>query len=346
MNCEQISELLSPYIDQMTNAKENKAIIAHLAVCQNCREELKELESLAAMMHELYTPQLPDTFAQDLRQRLNDEKVSILKPMELKRPSKAGWIAAAVAIVALGTGIFSSSFVPIDNIIAYRQNQTENNEFKKPSMSVEEILSHIKIWDKDTNNDNTADIAQTNTGNEEPIKEPVEPTDNIPVANEPVIETDPDPGIRIADIFSAQIKVDNTEEAVDQIIQIAQANNAEYDLNATSSIVQAFSAGSTQMVELKVSHDRVDSLIKEIDSMGMIAAPMHDETVLTDDYADAQEQIKVINEKIAEAKKIDDQLQLKQLNKDLYEWTSRKTVIDEEINLATVRVYLVEEINP
>lgn len=347
MKCEQISELLSAYIDQMTSVKENNAIIAHLKSCPDCRRELEELQSMTAMMHDLYTPQLPETFAQELRQHLNDEKITILKPHELKTPSKAGWIAASVAIVALGAGIATSHFVPIDNIVALQEQPTVK-ETTKPSMSVEDILNRIKIWDKEkpgNTSEGAADVADNNQDPAGPDPETIEQPPETKATPEVTIE-EPDSGVRIADIYSARIKVENTEEAINQVIKIADANNAQYQVVGTDSMVQAFSAGSSQMVELKVSPERVDSLIKEFESMGMIAAPMHDETVLSEEYAEALEQIKSINQQIEAAKNNEDQLQLKKLNKDLYDWTSRKTVIDDEVTMDTVRVYLVEEINP
>lgn len=348
MRCEQITELLSAYIDQMTSVKENDAIVAHLESCPDCRRELEELQSMTAMLHDLYTPQLPEKFAQELRQHLNDEKITILKPHELKTPSKAGWIAAAVAIVALGAGIATSHFVPIDNIVALQEQPTVK-ETTKPSMSVEDILNRIKIWDKEkpgNTDEGTVNIADNNQNLDEiDTKTSEQPTDNEPPVGVMSAE-DPDPGVRIADIYSTRIKVDNTEEAINQVIKIADANNAQYQVVGTDSMVQAFSAGSSQMVELKVSPEQVDSLIKEFESMGMIAAPMHDETVLSEEYAEALEQIESIKQQIEEAKNNDDQLLLKKLNKDLYDWTSRKTVIDDEVTMDTVRVYLVEEINP
>ncbi|MDD3894398.1 MAG: zf-HC2 domain-containing protein [Syntrophomonadaceae bacterium] len=344
MRCEQVRELLSPYVDQMTDAKENNAIIAHLATCPICCEELKKLEAMTGMMHGLYTPQLPDTFALDLRQRLNDEKISILKPKELKTPSKAGWIAAAVAVVALGAGVFTSNYLPVDNIIAFHDNQQTEDKTQKPSMSVEDILNQLNIWDDKEADDVQVDVAENATDTKTPGQDTS--VSSSDVEETPAVSAESGSDARIADIYSAQVKVDSTEKAVDKIIQIAQANQAEYDLNAASSIVQAFSAGSSQMVEMKVAPDKVDGIIKELESMGMIAAPMHDETVLTDEYAEALEQIKVLNEKIAAAKANNDEEQLKQLNQDLYTWTSTKSVIDEEIKLATIRVYLVEEIKP
>lgn len=348
MKCEQINEMLSAYIDHMTSVKENNAIIAHLESCPDCRKELEELQSMTAMMHDLYTPQLPETFTHDLRQRLNEEKITILKPRDLKTPSKAGWIAAAVAVVALGAGIATSHFVPINNIVALHEKPVVQ-EPAKHSMSVEDILNRIKIWDKEVPGDTkevTVDIADNNQNSDElDTKIPEQPTDKEPPV-EVMGAEEPDSGVRIADIYSARIKVENTEEAIGQIIQIADANKAQYQVVGTDSLVQAFSAGSSQMVELKVSPDRVDGLIKEFESMGMIAAPMHDETELSDEYAEALEQIKTINEQIEAAKKNDDQLKLKQLNKDLYDWTSRKTVIDDEVAMDTIRVYLVEEIDP
>lgn len=342
MKCEQIRELLSPYMDEMTDPKENNAIIAHLATCPDCCEELKQLEAMREMMGSLYTPQLPDTFVQDLRQRLNDGKISILKPKYLKTPSKAGWIAAAVAVVALAAGIFSSNYLPVDNIIAYHEQHTQTD--KQTTMSVNDILDKIKIWD----NEDKSGVVE----NKEPTKQEKGPAIGIPADVQPPGEevppatVEPNAVVRIADIYSTRIKVDSTEQAIDKITQIAQANQVNYDVNATSSMVQAFSAGSTKMVEIKTSAEKVDSIVKELEPLGMIAAPMHDEMVLTDEYAKALEQIDNINEQMIAAKADNDLEQLQKLNQEMNTWTSRKAVIDQEVDQATIRVYLIEEIEP
>lgn len=342
MKCEQIRDLLSPYMDQMTDSQENNAIIAHLAACPDCREELKQLEAMRDMMGNLYTPQLPDTFAQDLRQRLNDGKKIILKPRYLKTPSKAGWIAAAVAVVALAAGIFSSNYLPVDNIIAYHEQQTQVTD-KKTTKSVNDILDKIKVWD---NQDKNTEAETDEIPVQEPAPITVIPADQQPVEEIPPVIVEPAPEVKIADIYSTRIKVDSTEEAVDKIIQIAQASQADYDVNAASSMVQALSAGSTKMVEIKADAEKVDSIIEELEPMGMIAAPMHDETILTDEYAKALQQIEIINEQMDIAKADNNTEELQKLNQDMNLWTARQAVIDKEISQATIRVYLIEEVKP
>ena len=50
MKCEQVSELLSAYIDEMTSEKETKALEAHLAQCADCRQELDDYRRLRGIM--------------------------------------------------------------------------------------------------------------------------------------------------------------------------------------------------------------------------------------------------------------------------------------------------------
>ena len=45
MDCKQVSELLTAYLDNEVTPEEREQIEAHLIICQRCRKELEELKS-------------------------------------------------------------------------------------------------------------------------------------------------------------------------------------------------------------------------------------------------------------------------------------------------------------
>ena len=90
MKCEQIKELLSPYIDGMTSEKENKIISVHLDNCSQCQSELEHLRLLCSVLKTLPIPELPERFSEDLHKRLVEEQNLILRPREIKTPQRVG----------------------------------------------------------------------------------------------------------------------------------------------------------------------------------------------------------------------------------------------------------------
>ena len=62
MKCEQIRDLLSPYIDRVTTEEEKRDVEAHIAVCAECRQEVEELSRNRQIALHPDEPRLPDKF--------------------------------------------------------------------------------------------------------------------------------------------------------------------------------------------------------------------------------------------------------------------------------------------
>jgi len=101
MNCADIRELLSEYIDGELNQAEAKEIEKHLALCGECRHEYDGLSRVASLLRGLPEIPVPDTFDADLRQLLREEKIKKISSMKIKLRTLSG--IAAVFVV----GIFS-----------------------------------------------------------------------------------------------------------------------------------------------------------------------------------------------------------------------------------------------
>lgn len=74
MNCIEYSELISAYVDEMLSPQEEEKLMRHLKTCQSCQEELESLKQLQRMCHLIEEVSLPDTFHEELMQRLECEK--------------------------------------------------------------------------------------------------------------------------------------------------------------------------------------------------------------------------------------------------------------------------------
>ncbi len=62
MECRQVRELLSDYIDNLTSNEDSAAIKAHLAQCAGCNAEYEELLNIVTLLSELPEKELPHSF--------------------------------------------------------------------------------------------------------------------------------------------------------------------------------------------------------------------------------------------------------------------------------------------
>lgn len=149
MKCEQVSELLSAYIDGMTSDKETKALEAHLARCANCRRELDDYRLLRGIMREMETPLPPENFSSVVQKSLQENKNKIFSATTIERPKKGGWVAAVLAGLALASGIYASSYLSVGDFFVGWQDKKED---RKPRVAIEDILERFQQWKQEEGN--------------------------------------------------------------------------------------------------------------------------------------------------------------------------------------------------
>lgn len=104
MECSQIHELLSAYVDDVLSPKESEQLEEHLSVCPACTEELQALEAYLGAMHSLKRIDAPADFIQSVHDRI--EKTSFLRrlvkkifvPVHIKIPLELAGVVAALLI--------------------------------------------------------------------------------------------------------------------------------------------------------------------------------------------------------------------------------------------------------
>lgn len=353
MRCEQIRELLSPYIDQMTDEKENKIIDAHLARCEECRRELDYLKFMCGALGSLEHPEVPAGFNEDLHKRLLEEKTSLFVAKEVKRPKRSGWIAAGVAGLAIAVGIYASSVLPLGNIVASLQDKT-NEEQEKPRIAIEDIIRSIKGWntESDTPDIDIADNTAINEGepsvvsNNEEVE--VTPESQVPDQSEDII---PPIVPKYTNEYLTKIKVTDVGQAINEVIQLAEASGAEYAILPNTTTMQALSATNAKEVTLKVDKKKSEDLIEKLDAIGSVSTPIRNQIELTQQYADVEDQI-ITTEGLINALESKDEMsdleaqQLEELKEHLERCNEEKTQLEEQLNQVTLKVYLEEEVEP
>lgn len=108
LTCEEVKNLLSAYYDGELGVAAQQQVAEHLASCESCREELKQLKSLSAAFETLTFPEADKAFRSSLHERLE---------AETKKNRPLGWrtmwkdmrtYATIAACLVLTIGIYAA----------------------------------------------------------------------------------------------------------------------------------------------------------------------------------------------------------------------------------------------
>lgn len=113
MECNEIRELLSLYIDQMLDADEQKEVEKHLSVCEACNQEYQDLNEVHLLLSGMDPVPVPEAFEFRLKQALQEEKkrssgygASIKSLFGSKRYRMLASAAAVFAVGVLTLGVY------------------------------------------------------------------------------------------------------------------------------------------------------------------------------------------------------------------------------------------------
>lgn len=108
MQCSEIKEMLSAYIDEVLDEHEKAGVEEHLRACSACLQELNELKETVTLLRSLDEVSPPEGFRQQLRERLEKEAAITGTGswrLGLRRWLTGSWKYAAAAVLILGIGI-------------------------------------------------------------------------------------------------------------------------------------------------------------------------------------------------------------------------------------------------
>ncbi|MDI9480006.1 MAG: zf-HC2 domain-containing protein [Syntrophomonadaceae bacterium] len=348
MRCEQIKENLSAYMDQMTSRHENQLIEAHLTECATCRQELEQLQLLHALLANLDEPQIPDGFAEDLHGRLLEARPILLQQPSMKRPRQKGWIAAAVAGLALVVGIAGSSLLPVGSIAnLWLDDKAKTNQ--TTTVAVEDIIQRFQQW-RANEEESPGEVTNEPGQTEEIPQQQEQPGAETPAqvidegnGDQPVQIAEVDP--QIADVVKSLIKVDSLAGSIDKVMEIAQANGAESS-RSLGTTMQAMDAQAAREISIKAPRDQVGAILDQLADLGSASAPIAEQVELTEQYREAVITIEAIDqeiERLQDQGREEDLPRIEDLKKQSKIWGEKKAQIESDANLVTIKVYLVEE---
>ena len=104
MNCEQMNELLSAWLDGELSENEQRQMQAHLEQCAQCRALFEQLQALHTSFSDLEELPAPEGFAQRVMECVEKETKPKVVPL-FKRPQVRSFAAlAACAVLFVGFG--------------------------------------------------------------------------------------------------------------------------------------------------------------------------------------------------------------------------------------------------
>lgn len=130
MNCKDINELLSEYIDGVIEPGNRQRVEEHLKNCRSCREELSLLKAYMSDIKGLKKMKAPDNFLGEFHARLQKEKAAERAPFQVFEffKNSLSWeftgLAAALLLVFL-------VYNPFENKVAQRISYSRKEVEKK-----------------------------------------------------------------------------------------------------------------------------------------------------------------------------------------------------------------------
>lgn len=110
MECAQVQELLSEYLDEMLGSSLKEEVEKHLAACDKCKKEYNLLKNIINQCNNICDEDLPDGFHEKLCS-------AISKEAESRKSERFGWVrkyykaVAALVVIALSLGYIINSGV-------------------------------------------------------------------------------------------------------------------------------------------------------------------------------------------------------------------------------------------
>lgn len=268
MNCQEIQELLSAYIDSVLDEQTVKKVEEHLASCTNCQLELADLQFTVDLIRELPKQEAPSHLRESLMTRLAEEK----KPIKKKRK----FILPTIAVAAL-------------LLVAVLVNNPKINMMDDLALSPPMEEAHLRAGLMQDRAVDQMEIAQFNTSAQEIIGEKGQNTRIYSQEN----SQDNSYQQRIIKNAYLIIAVASHEEAF-RTAQDVVTETGGYIQD--SSTVSKDGEYSGQLI-MRIPHKQLETALEKIEKLGRIETKRLVGTDVTMEYVDVDSRLKVSREK-------------------------------------------------
>ena len=357
MRCQSVRDLLSPYIDLVLSEEDKTRVEQHLAECSSCRGRLAELKSTVKMLHGMKQHTAPSAFMDELHKRLQQEKVVPFDRPDDSRnnhliSSTAGWFAASVASIALIAGIYISSLVPFPMVASLFDKMPQIIAPRDGSLSrdIEQFLKEKELQmrtalinsqqdrddPKDTGNNQRSTVSSGKSRAQQVAVNPgTEP------GNAPAQSLSP----MLINTVSLQLKSGDSGEVSDGLIQLAAANEARVETSTTQLM-----SGVSKVVTVRVSPEKVDSILAGVKSLGCQTEPMQGIQDVSQEYSRLKNRLTEVEAEITRLKSkdplnTDESDKLKAMIFEKSYLQDKMSGLEENTKMVAINIVITEEPN-
>ncbi|MEG6521338.1 zf-HC2 domain-containing protein [Desulfotomaculum sp. 1211_IL3151] len=302
MNCQVVSELLSPYLDGALDPDEHALVQKHLVSCSTCSHELAELEACMNLLQELPELTPPAGFRAGLMEKI--DRLPLAEPAKQKRwtdhvnaVTRKSWYRtmAVAAVMAMTLGLTTlwenegNQFMPVpsDNqgIVGQIQNK---QDVQQPQGGQPTKPANDKV-DKVSNETDPPVKVEGDTSNRtQGVKEP--PKQAVTVNPVKVVESEKDRKFAsenyqpqqsagmTARSVALKLTAEDSSAVLKSIHSITQSNN--------SSIIVPYNESNGKLA-IKVPAQASTQVEKQLKSLGQVITDMPSERDLSNQHQQA-----------------------------------------------------------
>ncbi|NPV27574.1 MAG: DUF4349 domain-containing protein [Firmicutes bacterium] len=351
MICQEIRELLSPYLDNVLSSEEKAAVDFHLARCLVCRQELHSLQEVSQLVQGLEEIEPPEDFRFHLHQRLVElqaQKQVGGKFRWFNRYQRVGWLSAAVAAACLVIGLswgglFADSTnrekVAFDPYAQTGQNlASSDSEATNQGTIVDQGVAKPEPGDVNQTGVKPADGRNNEQGNTNGLT-----TEVNPLPPKPSLQgTNLDGWSETRIIKEAVIKVQPANEAAiaQQLQKLAVSCNG--DISGPNK-----NDGNEPWAIFRVPQKRFEQVMSSLSQLGKIVDSKVTETNVTNDYDSTYsrlEKLKLEEWKLLQNSNLANnpqlQSELTRVQGDIKNTENHLEYLDRASSFVTIKIYL------
>jgi Predicted transmembrane transcriptional regulator (anti-sigma factor) len=275
MDCRQIEQLLSPFIDGELTQSEAEAVRMHLSICADCGKEYETMAQLSAAckyISEVIVP-APAGFKDALMLRISDEE-NITARVRNGNWFNRNWKPAIAGIAAGVLLIIGTLTIHSGPVLQVAENPVSVTQSDNPSPGVSNQEPTLP-----TNSDSTEVQPPAATGQNN-ASDPVE-TPNVANNNttSPMVLLNKD---RFITTTLLKVKIADSANALQQAIHLAGVAKAQ-----TQNLGQQVNEdGSYTLLKITVPKSAADGLIAGLSGLGTVTGKEVNNNDITTQYAD------------------------------------------------------------
>jgi hypothetical protein len=333
----------------MLSNEDKTKVEKHLAVCESCRKDLAELQNAVNRIRGMEKLEAPSDFMSGLHERLLEEKVTPFGKRRSKNHlvSSSGWLVATAASIALAFGIYVSSLVPfpvvanifdkIPQIISPQDSELRNDIERFLEEKKQQMHTALNIQQPEQQEEEKQPQPGVNEQQPQQVAaaskdEPVNPVD---VTAKPMV----------INTVNLQLSAVATEQIADSLMRLAEANDAKVETSENQLM-----AGVSKVITVRVTPERVGSIVTGVNSFGSQVQPMHGTQDVTEEYKKLMQRLGEVEAEVARLQGLEemDADESNKLQAMLFENSyleDKITDLEANTKLVAVNVMITEETN-